>query len=125
MTINISPTSILPIYEQIKNQIKDAIIKGDLHIGDALPSIRSLAKDLQISVITTKRAYDDLEQEGLIESVPGRGFFVCTDQKEYLKEKQMAMFETRLAELIRECKQAKVSLPELQEMVEILYKEGV
>lgn len=100
----------LPIYKQIKNQIKDSLIKGELHLGDPLPSIRVLAKDLQISVITSKRAYDDLEKEGLIKSVPGKGFYISANQKEFLKEKQIAMFETRLAELIRECKHANVPL---------------
>ena len=77
MKIVISTTVSMPIYEQIINQIRDAVVSGELKAGDGMPSIRVLAKELAVSVITTKRAYEELEKEGVIESVPGRGFYVC------------------------------------------------
>ena len=76
MKIVISNTVNMPIYEQIVNQIRDAVINGELKVGEGMPSIRVLAKELTVSVITTKRAYEELEKEGVIESVPGRGFYV-------------------------------------------------
>ena len=84
MKIVIKPQGTLAIYEQIINQLKNAIVTGELHTGEALPSIRGLAKELQVSVITTKRAYDELEQEGLIRSVAGKGFYVCEYNTDYL-----------------------------------------
>ena len=87
MNIIISNTSKEPIYKQIKNQIKQSIFKGELQEGDALPSIRALAKDLHISVITTKRAYEDLEQEGFITSVVGKGSFVAGQNSDLIREK--------------------------------------
>ena len=86
MKIFISEHSNAAIYEQIEQQIKDAILRQEIKPEEALPSIRGLAKDLQISVITTKRAYEELEAQGLVYSVPGRGFFVCNRKLEMLKE---------------------------------------
>ena len=80
MKIVISTTVSMPIYEQIINQIRDAVVSGELKAGDGMPSIRVLAKELAVSVITTKRAYEELEKEGVIESVPGRGF-TCASRK--------------------------------------------
>lgn len=88
MKILISNTSNLAIYEQIIRQIKDAVIAKEIQEGEMLPSIRSLAKDLQISVITTKRAYEELEKEGLIYSVKGKGFYVSRQNTNMLKEKR-------------------------------------
>ena len=79
----------MAIYEQIVNQLKNEIVTGELTPGEALPSIRMLAADLSVSVITTKRAYEELEKEGLIRSVAGKGFYVCESNKDYLKEKQL------------------------------------
>ena len=76
----------MAIYEQIVNQLKNEIVTGELTPGEALPSIRMLAADLSVSVITTKRAYEELEKEGLIRSVAGKGFYVCESNKDYLKE---------------------------------------
>jgi len=121
MQINISSMSTLAIYEQIVNQIKDAIIKGELKPGDAMPSIRNLAKDLQISVITTKRAYEELEKEGLLKSVAGKGFYVCDYNTDFLKEKQTAMLENRLAEVIKDCIKAGIPLSDILDMVKIIY----
>lgn len=123
MRITILPQGTLAIYEQIVNQLKNAIVTGGLKAGEALPSIRSLAAELSVSVITTKRAYEELEKEGLIRSVAGKGFYVCEYNTDYLREKQLMMFEKRLGEVIYEAKQAGLGCDELIEMVEALYKE--
>ena len=122
MRITIQPQGTLAIYEQIVNQLKDAIVTGDLKAGEALPSIRALAGDLQVSVITTKRAYEELEKEGLIRSVAGKGFYVCEYNTDYLREKQLMMIEKRLAELIAGAKSAGLNCEDFLEMAETLYK---
>ncbi|ETI89784.1 MAG: GntR family transcriptional regulator, partial [Negativicoccus succinicivorans DORA_17_25] len=109
MNIIIKKQGTLAIYEQIVNQLKNAIVSNELHAGEALPSIRTLAKDLQVSVITTKRAYEELEKEGLIRSVAGKGFYVCEYNTDYLREKQLMMIEARFAEIIDDCKKAGLS----------------
>jgi len=98
MKIIISNASTDPIYDQVRNQIKNHIITGELNDGDPLPSIRKLAKELQISVITTKRAYEELEKEGFIDTVGGKGCFVASQNDELLKEKKMKKTEDLLAE---------------------------
>jgi GntR family transcriptional regulator len=105
------------------NQLKNAIVTGELTAGEALPSIRALAADLSVSVITTKRAYEELEKEGLIRSVAGKGFYVCEYNTDYLKEKQLMMLEKRLGEIIGEAKRAGLGCEELTEMVQALYTE--
>lgn len=125
MKIVIQPQGTLAIYEQIVNQLKNAIVTGELVSGEALPSIRALAGDLNVSVITTKRAYEDLEKEGLIRSVPGKGFYVCEYNTDYLMEKQLVMLEKRLAEVIGDAKQAGLSCEDVKEMVEALYDAGI
>lgn len=122
MKILIQSQGTLAIYEQIVNQMKNEIVTGSLVPGEALPSIRALASELQVSVITTKRAYEELEKEGLIRSVAGKGFYVCESNKDYLKEKQLMMIESRLSELIEVAKGAGLSESELVEMVETLYR---
>lgn len=122
MKIVIQPQGTLAIYEQIVNQLKNAIVTGELKTNEALPSIRALAGDLQVSVITTKRAYEELEKEGLIRSVAGKGFYVCEYNTDFLKEKQLMMLEKRLGEVIGEAKAAGLSRGELLEMVEALYE---
>ena len=121
MKIKILPQGTLAIYEQIVNQLKNAIITNELKAGEALPSIRSLAAELGVSVITTKRAYEELEKDGLIRSVTGKGFYVCEYNTDYLKEKQLMMLEKRLEEVIHEAKQAGISCEEFTEMAETLY----
>ena len=121
MKIIIQPQGTLAIYEQIVNQLKNAIVTGELKAGEALPSIRALAGELQVSVITTKRAYEELEKEGLLRSVAGKGFYVCEYNTDYLREKQLMMIEERLAELIAEAKSAGLSSEEFVEMAETLY----
>ncbi|MBP5609622.1 MAG: GntR family transcriptional regulator [Lachnospiraceae bacterium] len=115
------PQGTLAIYEQIVNQMKSAIVSGEMKAGEALPSIRSLAADLAVSVITTKRAYEELEKEGLIRSVAGKGFYVCEYNTDYLMEKQLMMIEKRLGEVIFEVKNAGISKEDFLEMAETLY----
>ena len=117
------PQGTLAIYEQIIMQLKNAIITGELKSGEALPSIRALAADLQVSVITTKRAYEELEKEGLIRSVAGKGFYVCEYNTDYLKEKQLMMIEKRTQEIIYEAKNAGLSCDDLVDMIRTLYEE--
>ena len=100
MDIVISNSSTDPIYEQIKKQLKRQILKGDLKPGDPLPSIRMLARELCISVITTKRAYDDLEREGFIDTVGGKGSFVSMQNMEFLREKRLKLFEENLSGML-------------------------
>jgi GntR family transcriptional regulator len=124
MKIIISGSSQEPLYEQIASQIKNQIIMGELKPGDALPSIRNLAKELQISVITTKRAYHELEKDGFIETVGGKGSFVSGENKELFREKRLRMLEEKLYEVIAESRFLGISLRELKEMLDILDKEG-
>ncbi|MGJ0846406.1 GntR family transcriptional regulator [Tissierella praeacuta] len=123
MRIIISNSSNESIYEQISNQIKGMIIKGELEEGEALPSIRGLAKDLQISVITTKRAYEELEKEGFIETMQGKGSFVAMQNKELLKEKKLKIIEEKLAEVVQESKLLGLRYIEIEEMLRILFEE--
>lgn len=123
MRIIISNSSKEPIYEQIKRQIKESILRGELKENELLPSIRQLAKDLQISVITTKRAYDDLEQEGLIVSIVGKGSYVAGQNREYVREMRLRWIEEKLAEVVVESKALNVTLPELIQMLELLYED--
>ena len=102
MRILISNASPDPIYEQIVQQIRAQILSSDLSEGDLLPSIRRLAKDLQISVITTKRAYEELEREGFINTVGGKGTFVAAQNPEFLREKRMKAVEEKLADAVDE-----------------------
>lgn len=123
MKILITNSSPAPIYEQIKNEIKHQIVTGELGDGEALPSIRKLAMDLQISVITTKRAYDDLEKEGLLSSVAGKGTFISAKNKELLKEKKRKLIESKLAEAVEAAKILGVKPKELERMLSLLLKE--
>lgn len=123
MKVLISNSSPYPIYEQIKNEVKRQIVTGELGDGDALPSIRKLAMDLQISVITTKRAYDDLEKEGLITSVAGKGTFISAKNKGLLREKKMNLIEAKLTEAVLEAKTLGVEKRELKQMLSLLLKD--
>lgn len=122
MNIIISNSSGEPIYEQIIGQIKNDIFAGELKEGEALPSIRNLAKELSISVITTKRAYEELEKEGFIETVPGKGSFVAVQNKELLREKKMKLVEDKIIEAIEESKSLNLTLDNLKEILEVLYE---
>ncbi|KGA96669.1 GntR family transcriptional regulator [Alkalihalobacillus alcalophilus ATCC 27647 = CGMCC 1.3604] len=123
MQILISNQSKEPIYEQISNQIKNLILTGALSEGEPLPSMRQLAKNLQISVITTKRAYEELEKTGLIYSIVGKGSFVSEQNSEILKEKKLKVVEEKLIEAIKNAKDLNIPLTELKEMLTILYEE--
>ena len=120
MKIIINPKGTLAIYEQIVNHIRNSILTGELSPGECLPSIRSLASELEISVITTKRAYEELEKENRIHSVAGKGFYVCENNREYLKEKNYRLLEKRMEDLLRDCTSAGMSKKEILTMVEEL-----
>jgi len=122
MNIRIETQGTTAIYEQIMLQIKTQIIDGKLKIHEQLPSIRALAAQLQISVITTKKAYEELEKEGLIRSVAGKGFFVCECNEDYLKEKQLVMIEKKMSEAVVACKQAGMTVKEMLALAEALYE---
>ena len=124
LNIIVSNSSDKPIYEQIADQIKDHIMKGLLKESESLPSIRSLAKDLNISVITTKRAYDELEKEGFIITIAGKGSYVAAQNKELLRESRIKIVEGKLSEAVMAAKSAELTLDELQEMLKIFYEEA-
>ena len=113
----------VPIYEQITRQIKAHILQGELKEGDALPSMRLLAKDLRISVITTKRAYEELERDGFITTVPGKGCFVAPQNPGLAREDAMRRMEEKLSEAVTIGKVAGLTLAEMAEALEILYRE--
>lgn len=123
MNITIQTKSGVPIYEQIGKAIKADILEGKLRKDEPLPSIRSLAADLRISVITTKRAYEDLEKEGMIYSVPGKGFFVDDPDREYLAEKRNLTVEEDLTKVIEEAKNAGLTKEQFINMLEIIWEE--
>lgn len=123
MDIIISNNADSPIYEQIKEQIKLMILNGDLKEGDALPSMRLLAKELRISIITTKRAYEELEREGYIESFTGKGSFVKAMNTDMVKENLVYEIETLFEEVIDKAVIAKLSYEELTEILKLLYDE--
>jgi len=124
LNIIISNSIGKPIYEQITIQIKNMIINGELASGDLLPSMRMLAKELRISVITTKRAYDDLEREGFIVTVVGKGSYVAEKNVELVKEEQLRKTEDYLQKAISSAKSGGISLLELQDILSIIYEEG-
>lgn len=116
MQLYIDNRSGAPIYDQIYSQIKDAILSGQVTEGEALPSIRALAKDLRISVITTKRAYDELENEGFIYTLPGKGCFVAERSTELLREEKLKKIEEHMQEVRRLASACRLTENELDEM---------
>lgn len=120
MNIIITNTGGVPIYEQIATQIKGLILSGSLKEGEALPSMRTLAQDLRISVITTKRAYEILESEGLIESYTGKGSFVAAQNPELLREQNLRETEAQLQKAVDIAKRSGISNEELTEMLAML-----
>ena len=122
MNIVISNSGETPIYEQIASQIKSAVIAGEVKPGDPLPSLRFLAKELRVSVISTKRAYEELEREGYITSVPGKGSFAAEINRELLQEEQYKRLEEHLNEAVDAARTAGISLEEMKELLETLYE---
>ena len=125
MNIFIKEESSLPIYGQIVSAVKNSILNHELAPGDMLPSIRSLAKSLGISVITTKRAYEELEKQGLIYSEQGKGFFVSRFNPNILLEEQLKTLEEHLADVVLEAKTLNLSVGELADMVMLLWDKEV
>ena len=123
MHIVIRNSGDTPIYEQIVSQIKSAIISGELQEGEALPSMRLLAKEMRISLITTKRAYEELDREGFITTMTGRGSFVASKNLELVKEEQRRRVEHSLSEAVENARAAGLSADELCELLRILYDE--
>ena len=123
MDIQINNSSDDPIYLQIKNQIKAQIISGQLEVGQQLPSIRFLAKELRISMLTAKRAYDELETDGFINSVQGKGNFVATQNKELIREEYLKKIESKLQKAVEFAEFADISVDELINMLKS-YVEG-
>lgn len=123
MKLILSNSSPKPIYEQILDQLKECILSGELQSSEMLPSIRALAKDLKISVITTKRAYDELEKDGFITTVAGKGCFVAEKNHEYLKEEILKRIENSLVQAIMDASKCQLSKKELIQMLEALLEE--
>lgn len=123
MEIIISNSSGIPIYEQIKEQIKTKIVTRELHCGELLPSIRALAKDLRVSVITTKNAYEALCKEGYVETVPSKGFYVAEINHDIAREEQLNKIESLLDTAVDIAKTNNVSRQTLIDLLDILYEE--
>lgn len=123
MDIIISNSSSKPIYEQIISQMKGLILSGAIAAGDALPSIRFLAKELRISVITTKRAYEELEQEGFIVTIPGKGSFVSEKNTEFVREEHLRKMEEHLLGAIHCGKESGMQLEDMQNALRTLFEE--
>ena len=123
MKILISNTSDKPLYQQIKDQIKDAILKEELKQGDLLPSIRAFANDLKVSVLTFRRVYEELEQEGFVISQVGIGTSVSASNLELLRDSRRRLVEEKMIDMIQTAKTLKISKQELNTMMDILYEE--
>lgn len=123
MNILISNSSSVPLYKQIKTQIEGEILRENLNPGDPLPSIRMLAKELKVSIITTKKAYEELESEGFIETTPGKGSFVAMKNSDRLRELTISKIEDILTEIIKTAKSINLEEENLIEIIKILYEE--
>lgn len=123
MDIIIRNTGEIPIYDQITRQVKALILSGGLKEGEALPSMRALARDLRISVITTKRSYEELEREGFITTVPGKGCFVAPRNLELVRENALRQVEEYLQKAVECARLGGVTAGEVRETLEILYGE--
>lgn len=124
MNLIISNSSGKPIYEQITDQIKTSILSGELQEGQTLPSMRALARDLRISVITTKRAYAELEEAGFIDTVQGKGSFVAGGNLELLREERLRQVEGHLARAVAEAENAGIEAADLRAMLDVLLEEN-
>ncbi|WP_146548820.1 GntR family transcriptional regulator [Rummeliibacillus suwonensis] len=123
MDIILLNTAAQPIYEQIRKQIAEQIVNGQLSVGEQLPSIRELAKELKISVITTKRAYKELENEGFIDTVPGKGTFVSVLDKEALLKQKQEGIKQQIKQMVEESKKADITLEQLIMLISQYYEE--
>lgn len=124
MNIFISNSSEKPIYEQITSQMKQMIISGELEAGAPLPSMRTLAKELRISVITTKRAYEDLERDGFIFTVIGKGSFIAEKNLEFVREEQLRVVEDHLGKAIAGAKAGGIGLEKIIDIIKLIYEES-
>lgn len=123
MEIVISSNTNKPIYEQITSQIKAMVMSGELNEGDPIPSMRALAKSLHISVITAQKAYEDLQRDGFIETVVGKGSFIAAKSKDFYQEEQQKLIEAHLLEAVERAKHCNISLEKLTELLELFYRE--
>lgn len=123
MDIIISNNSSKPIYEQITSQVKALIMKGDLQTGDMLPSMRGLAKSLHISVITAQKAYEDLQRDGFIETVTGKGTFVAAQNRDFIQEEQLRQIEDKLMDAVQQARNSAIPLEKLVELITMFYTE--
>lgn len=123
MNIIISNSSYIPLYEQVKEQIKNKIVSNELKAGELLPSIRNLAKGLRISVITTKNAYEELEKEGYVETIPGKGTYVANKNTEIIRDEQLQKIENLIDTAVSIAKISGISKKEIEDMLSILYEE--
>ena len=123
MKLIISSVSGEPIYEQIKNQIRSAVMSGELEAGEALPSLRKLAKELRVSVLTVTKAYNELADEGVVQNLQGKGTFVMDKGNELMRRQLETQVRENLAEAIRAAKAADISLSELGRMLEDEYRK--
>lgn len=123
MEIIISNSSDKPIYEQISSQIKNKIMNGTLETGEMLPSMRALARDLHISVITVQRAYEDLTRDGFIETVSGKGSFVASQNKEFIQEEQLRKAEELLQQVVDIGRSHGISYEQMANILKVLYEE--
>ncbi|MCH5196651.1 MAG: GntR family transcriptional regulator [Oscillospiraceae bacterium] len=124
MKLIVSNISDVPIYEQIKQQVKSAILSGELQEDEALPSLRTLAKELKISVLTITRAYNELEEEGFVKNIQGRGCFVMGRGSELIREQMICKIENNLAEAISTARIADLQPAELHRLLDILWEEN-
>ncbi|MCO8193243.1 GntR family transcriptional regulator [Anaerofustis stercorihominis] len=124
MEIILSNNSNKPIYEQITSQIKAMIIKGELKPGDSLPSMRKLAKELHISVITSQRVYEDLQRDGFIESSVGRGTFVSAQNNDFIREENLRKVESMIEEVVDISKENDIKKEQLLKLIDMFFKEG-
>lgn len=123
LNIIISNISDKPLYEQIKEQIKSAILKGDLKNGELLPSIRNFSTDLSVSILTIRRVYDELEKEGFVASKAGKGTFVLAGNKDLIEDTKRVLIEEKLIDLISLANNLNIDIDQLHEMLDIVHKE--
>lgn len=123
MNIVLSNTSEKPLYGQIKDQIKSAILKGELKNGELLPSIRNFSTDLRVSVLTIRRVYDELEKEGFVKSQAGKGTFVLSGNTDLIKDTKRLMVEDKMFDMVSAAKSMGISKKELMDMMDIIYEE--